>query len=240
MKEREEGAAEDARLEALCKRIRILERKLTRSEENRGLLEEALESHILALKATNQELLKSQHTIRESEERYRNLALYDPLTLLPNRILLFERLKRSMCRAELHRLPLAVLFIDLDRFKEVNDKYGHAAGDVVLKETGIRLRACIRGDDTAARLSGDEFVVLLESLRGVEEITRIVQRILTALAAPYVVDVHTFVLGASIGVSRHPDDGQDPEELLRKADAAMYSCKKRRGNSWNFFYSSPL
>lgn len=240
MKETEEGAAEDASLEALRKRIRILERKLSRSEENRRLLEEALESHILALKATNEELLHSQDTIRRSEERYRNLALYDPLTLLPNRILLFERLKRSICRAALHQLPLAVLFIDLDRFKEVNDRYGHAAGDVVLKRTGQRLSGCIRGDDTAARLSGDEFVVLLESLRGTGEIEPIVQRILLSLAAPIVVEAQSFVLGASIGVSLYPDDGQNPDELLRKADAAMYSCKKRQGNSWNFFYSSPL
>ncbi|KHK01880.1 GGDEF domain-containing protein [Desulfovibrio sp. TomC] len=219
----------------LEKQIRILKRKIARSEENRILLEEALESHIRALSVGIEELMKSHETIKASEERFRQLALYDTLTKLPNRILFFERLERSIFRAKRFRHSLAILFIDLDRFKQINDNFGHQAGDAVLQEASSRIVSSVREVDTVSRLAGDEFSVLLEMFRSRSEIEMIASRIVSSLATPMRLHSNVLEIGASIGISSYPTDGEKPDELLRKADIAMYNIKKRTGNAWQFY-----
>lgn len=220
----------------LQKLIRILERKLLRSEESRRLIEEALESHILALKMTNIELLKSHRIIKSSEEKFKKLALYDPLTQLPTRTLLYERLERAMYHAKRGDLPLAILFVDLDKFKQINDTYGHDAGDAVLKEVSARIVASVRSIDTVARLSGDEFVILLEALKDRTDIEVIADRIMFSVSQ-YPIDFHSVQIQASlsIGISVFPADGELLDDLLKAADHAMYTIKKRDGNGWAFY-----
>lgn len=222
--------------EALHKQIRVLERKLARSEESRALIEEALESHIQALTVSNAELVRSHHVIKSSEERFKQLALYDPLTGLPTRTLLRERFEMAMHHANRGKCPIAVLFIDIDNFKDINDTYGHDAGDCVLQEVGFRFVASVRDIDTVARLSGDEFVVLLETPNGRSDAEHIADRILsTTTKQPFAIQTAAVMLSLSIGVSLYPSDGSDPDELLKKADVAMYTIKKAHGNAWAFF-----
>lgn len=217
------------------KRIRILERKLARSEENRVLIEEALESHIRALRVGVEELVKSHEIIKTSEAKFKQLALYDALTNLPSRILFFEKLERSIMHAKSSRSPLAVLFIDLDNFKCVNDTFGHQAGDAVLQESSLRLLSCVRETDTVSRLAGDEFSVILEMFSNRTDIEVIADRIVSTLIRPLRINSQLLAVGASIGISLFPSDGKTPDELLKKADLAMYDAKKRAGNAWQFY-----
>lgn len=220
----------------LKKQIRILQRKLARSEESRALIEEALESHIRALSVSNAELVRSHHFIKSSEEKFKQLALYDALTQLPTRTLFKERFEMAMLHANRGKSPLAVLFIDVDNFKNINDTYGHDAGDGVLQEIGSRLVSSVRDIDTVARLSGDEFVVLLETPNGRPDAEHVADRILsTTTKQPVDLQTATVTLSLSIGVSLYPSDGSAPDELLKKADIAMYTIKKAHGNAWAFF-----
>uniref|UniRef100_A0A7C4EJT9 GGDEF domain-containing protein n=1 Tax=Fundidesulfovibrio putealis TaxID=270496 RepID=A0A7C4EJT9_9BACT len=234
-----DGAGEQAllarRVEELEKDVRILRKKLERSEDNRAMLEEALESHILALKSSNAELTRSQQAALESEARYREMALYDPLTSLPSRHLLQERLDRAIFHAQRSGLPMAVLFVDLDNFKHVNDTGGHEIGDVVLCETAARLLSCVRSVDTVSRLSGDEFVILLESVHSRHEVKLVARRINVAVAAPVVVSRGEYRVSASIGISVFPQDGGTSSTLLKNADAAMYHVKRNGRSSWSFY-----
>ncbi|WP_075353609.1 GGDEF domain-containing protein [Desulfovibrio sp. DV] len=220
--------------EDLEKQIRILKRKLTRSEENRVLLEEALEGHIRSLRVGIEELTESHEIIKSSEARFKQLALYDTLTKLPSRVLFFEKLERSISQAEHAGCSLAVLFIDLDNFKQINDNFGHQAGDAVLQEASARLLSSVRNGDTVSRLAGDEFSVLLEALKTKSEIEIIAERIVSTLAAPMHFNSNMLVLGASIGISMYPGDGDNPDELLRKADIAMYTIKKEQETIGSF------
>lgn len=222
--------------EEMLKRIRVLERKLTRSEANRVLIEEALESHIRALKVSNAELIRSHHIIKLSEEKFKKLALYDPLTNLPTRTLLMERFGRAIFHADRGRHSIAVLFIDIDNFKHINDSHGHDVGDVVLREVGSRLAANIRDMDTASRLSGDEFVILLESIAGQPDVAAIAETILVAATnTPITIQSTHIPVSVSIGISLYPLDSDRPDELLKKADIAMYAVKKHSGNAWCFY-----
>lgn len=166
---------------------------------------------------------------REFQRQLERQALEDGLTGLPNRSLLMERLSHSMARARRHGNTLAVLFLDLDGFKSINDRHGHPAGDEVLKETARRMRSAVRGEDTVARLGGDEFVVLLEQATKADA-RRTANRLLSALSPPVALDGTEVTVGASVGVARwHPDSGPGfarAEDLLQAADAAMYRVKK--------------
>jgi diguanylate cyclase (GGDEF)-like protein len=166
-----------------------------------------------------------------------DLAQHDVLTGLPNRRLLNERLTQAIALARRRDTQLAVLFLDLDRFKHVNDSLGHEVGDKLLQSVSRRLQAAVRTSDTISRQGGDEFVLLLSEVVHGSDAARTAQKIVAALAAPHGIDRHELHITASIGVSLYPDDGQDAETLLKNADAAMYHAKGRGPNSYQFFRS---
>jgi diguanylate cyclase (GGDEF)-like protein len=154
------------------------------------------------------------------------LAHHDGLTDLPNRLLFQDRLGQALEQARRNRQTLAVLFLDLDRFKTINDTLGHAVGDELLVHAAARLRGCVRASDTVARVGGDEFTVLLPEIARVEDVTTVAGKILEAFATPVVVRGHELAVTASIGASLYPNDGEDAETLLKNADAAMYRAKE--------------
>ena len=175
---------------------------------------------------------------RQQEEMVRFLAYHDSLTGLPNRRLLEDRLKQALFRAERREARVAVLLIDLDDFKQVNDSAGHRAGDAALREVAMRLGACVRKADTLARHGGDEFVVVMEDLEGEADCSVVAEKIHRALAAPVRIDGSEFTLGASIGIAAFPDDGAGADALLRNADAAMYRAKQLGRNHYRFYSRS--
>ena len=158
---------------------------------------------------------------KQSEHRIWMQANFDTLTGLPNRRLFRDRLDQEVLHARRSGKALALLFIDLDRFKEVNDLYGHDAGDSLLVEAGQRIRSRVREQDTVARLGGDEFTVVLTSLEGLESVERIAQDIIDVLAQPYMLGADVAHVSASVGITVYPADADSPEEMIRKADQAM-------------------
>ncbi|MEQ6887224.1 EAL domain-containing protein [Halomonas sp. CS7] len=173
--------------------------------------------------------------IRENEEQVRRLAYYDPLTRLPNRRLLEDRLELAIRHAHRHQQRLAVVFLDLDHFKQVNDALGHTMGDELLLKVSQRLRAQLREDDTLARQGGDEFIALLNEVAEVDEVTRVARRLIESVSAPFEVGGQVFRVGCSLGISLYPDDGVEVETLVRQADAAMYRAKKEGRNTYRLF-----
>ena len=171
----------------------------------------------------------------ESEARLAFLAQFDPLTSLPNRALLFDRFGQMIVQAKRHGSQLGVLFVDLDEFKLVNDSLGHAAGDELLREIAGRLLGSIRGGDTVARISGDEFAVVLGDLARAEDAGLVAQKILDRLAAPVTIAGHELFVTASVGAAVFPADGDNAETLLGAADAAMYRAKQSGRNAFQFF-----
>lgn len=172
----------------------------------------------------------SQH--KQAEQRLEHMANHDHLTGLPNRLALMDRLERDIKRARRHRTMLAVLFIDLNQFKPVNDRYGHGEGDAVLQSVGRRLQQCVREVDVVGRLGGDEFVVVLGDLREKSVIARIARKILCVLETPIGGRQHR--IGASIGVAVYPGNGDSAETLVDAADAAMYAAKASRHSRFIF------
>lgn len=162
---------------------------------------------------------------KRNEEYMRHLAHHDTLTGLPNRALLYDRLAMALERAERYGECLAVMLIDLDRFKQVNDKLGHLAGDHLLKTVAERLKGCVRSVDTVARIGGDEFVVVLPDCRGIDNVARIADKIVAEVCQPIAFEAHSMLTSPSIGVSVYPQDGADGETLLKHADEAMYAAK---------------
>jgi diguanylate cyclase (GGDEF)-like protein/PAS domain S-box-containing protein len=162
---------------------------------------------------------------RAVERRLRHEALHDPLTDLPNRTLLRERIENAMAAAHLERYPLAVLFVDLDDFKTVNDTFGHQAGDELLIAVSKRLRDCLRPNDTAARLGGDEFALLLSRLREPDDAEIVARRIVLALQRPFRIAGQELSVHASLGIAESVDGSETADELLANADSAMYVAK---------------
>ena len=163
---------------------------------------------------------------KRAEQELRYLANFDTLTNLPNRAMLSERLSRAIVRARRQDHRIAVLFLDLDRFKDINDSLGHTAGDRILRAAAMRLQETVGEQQTVARLGGDEFTVVLESLQQPEDADRVAREIITAFEAPLVLDDRQeVVISPSIGISLYPDHGQVPTELLKQADTAMYQAK---------------
>ncbi|MFO0752878.1 MAG: EAL domain-containing protein [Thermodesulfovibrionales bacterium] len=178
------------------------------------------------------------HDITETkriEEFMRHQASHDPLTGLPNRALFLDHLTLELAQSHRTRRILAVLFLDLDRFKEVNDTLGHEAGDHLLREVGARLKACLRESDTVARIGGDEFTILLTDIERMESVAVTVRKIITVVREPFIIKGHTLSATASIGVSLYPDDGADAEVLIRNADTAMYHAKEQGRNRYRFY-----
>ena len=163
---------------------------------------------------------------KRGEEVVWRRANYDELTGLPNRRLFTDRLKQTLGRAARHSNCMAVLFIDLDGFKPVNDLYGHQTGDELLKQVATRMDLCLREEDTVARQGGDEFVVLLATIHSEREALAVAEKLLTALHSPFQIEEHTINIGASIGVALFPQDGDTAEVLIGNADSAMYAAKE--------------
>ena len=172
---------------------------------------------------------------RAAEDKLREMANYDRLTGLPNRSLFLDRLAQGLAKARRARQRVALLFIDVDRFKSINDSLGHHAGDLVLRSIGKRLLACVRASDTVARLGGDEFTVILENCQDAEFITMVCERILAAVVEPISLGQTDVNLTCSIGISLFPSDGEDGDMLLQNADSAMYKAKERGRNNYQFF-----
>ena len=162
-------------------------------------------------------------------------ANHDPLTGLPNRLLLQDRMKTALASASRHGVKAAVLCLDLDRFKQINDTFGHAAGDGCLKEIASRLKQRLRTVDTAARIGGEEFMVILDEIKSVSDAERVAEDLLFALSAPHVVDGRRIQLSASIGIALYPDDAREPGDLWRMSDVAMYQAKQAGGNRYRLF-----
>lgn len=189
---------------------------------------------------TNYVAVFSDFTSRKAaEEQIRFLAQHDALTKLPNRNLLRERLVRAIPHAQRNGKKLAVIFLDLDDFKKVNDSFGHAAGDHMLKTIAQRLTACVRAEDTVARLAGDEFLIVLEEIGSVEAVGPIVQKVMGALSEPMAFEGREMRVTTSIGISLFPDDGKTPDDLVKNADAAMYASKDLGRNAFRFFSDLP-
>ncbi|MGD9949032.1 MAG: putative bifunctional diguanylate cyclase/phosphodiesterase [Desulfobulbus sp.] len=164
-----------------------------------------------------------------------HLAQHDFLTNLPNRILLNDRVEQAISRAKRQGTRLAVLFLDLDNFKYVNDSFGHSTGDKLLQSVAGRLCACVRSSDTVSRQGGDEFVILVTEDRYAENAALIADKILTAMAVPHCIAEQELYVTTSIGISVYPTDGQDAETLIKNADTAMYSAKEKGRNNYQYF-----
>jgi diguanylate cyclase (GGDEF)-like protein/PAS domain S-box-containing protein len=167
--------------------------------------------------------------------RMAHLAQHDALTDLPNRVLLLDRMAQAIAAARRHRGKVALLFIDLDHFKQVNDSLGHATADNLLIEVARRLKGCVRESDTVSRQGGDEFVVLLTEVVHADAAARVAGKLLEACTRAFVIEGHQIHIGASIGIAMYPDDGADTDTLVRNADAAMYHAKQQGRNNYQFY-----
>jgi diguanylate cyclase (GGDEF)-like protein len=178
---------------------------------------------------------KAEANLKKSEEQLLFLAYHDPLTNLPNRSLLQDRLMQALSSAERRSEKVALLFIDLDQFKFVNDSLGHSAGDQLLKQVAERLERCARNGDTVARLGGDEFVVVLSGVKDSTDAAFAANRVKEDMAAEFTISGTRLSATCSIGISIFPDDGGDSEVLIKHADTAMFSAKENGRNQWQFF-----
>lgn len=175
---------------------------------------------------------------KADEELLRFKAYHDPLTDLPNRELFMDRLHTAISHARRYHRNFALLQIDLDRFKEVNDSLGHGAGDQLLVEAARRLVSCVRETDTVARLGGDEFAIVLSETASAEEAEQIAQRAVALLAEPYYLDAGTVRISGCVGIALYPRDGREADQLLRNADRALYAAKEGGRNQYRL-YASP-
>ncbi|PCI22623.1 MAG: diguanylate cyclase [SAR324 cluster bacterium] len=173
--------------------------------------------------------------IKRTEFKMEYQAYHDALTGLPNRLLFNDRLEKSLQSAQRHQQKLAVLFLDLDNFKDVNDSLGHQVGDLLLKSVSQKLLQCCREEDTVARLGGDEFVIILNKVQDHRDPIKVANRILQSLSQKIRLENHEIYAGVSIGISLFPEDGSDVDTLMRSADAAMYNAKKQGKNNYSLF-----
>jgi diguanylate cyclase (GGDEF)-like protein/PAS domain S-box-containing protein len=170
---------------------------------------------------------------KQEEETMRQLAYHDPLTGLPNRLLFKDRLTIALAQANRNRQKLAVMLLDLDHFKDINDTLGHSVGDQLLKAVGKRLIGLLRKNDTVARMGGDEFLILLPEMKKLEDASTIAQRVMGTVRKPCVINGHKLRMTASIGVAVYPDDGQDDDSLMNHADNAMYWAKNEGRDTYH-------
>lgn len=173
--------------------------------------------------------------LEQKQQHLDRLAHYDSLTGLPNRVLFRDRLEQSLLKARRRREQLAVLFVDLDEFKQINDSLGHAVGDLVLQQVARRFLSVVREEDSVARLGGDEFTVILEAVQSVENVSQIAQKLIHVTQEPLHIDMRELYVTTSIGISLYPSDGQDAETLLRNADTAMFKAKEQGRNAFHFY-----
>lgn len=219
-----EGRKVESKVQEVADELHKVTETLAQGVEELKLLEVDLSTSRAALAESNAALAAST----EAEKQARQRSLHDSTTGLPNRGLFETRLEQAISMAKRHRWSLAVLFLDLDRFKHINDTYGHSAGDVVLKEVANRLSGHARDEDTVCRNGGDEFLYLLVNPQGCENTERIVRSIVDRISQPMFVDDLQLVVQASIGIAVYPGSARTPEELISQADAAMYEAKRSR------------
>jgi len=172
---------------------------------------------------------------KHAEERLEHLAHYDTLTNLPNRALFYERLKQTLAQARRNRWTMGVMFIDADRFKNVNDTLGHAVGDKLLQEIAGRLTRSVRSDDTVGRLGGDEFAIVLSTLASAQDATLVAQKIMAAFREPFRLEVSDVYVTASVGITLYPNDSTDQDVLIKNADTAMYRAKEIGRDNYQFY-----
>ncbi len=198
----------------------------------------------LSIAAVNNEQGELSHYIaifsditseKESEERLQHLAHYDQLTGLPNRILFNERLNYAITQAERNQGLIAVMFLDLDGFKPVNDNLGHAAGDRLLHLVAQRLKHSLRASDTVARFGGDEFTIVLPEIDSIDSVSGIAEKIIEQVAKPYTIGENQVQITTSVGISLYPNDTRTPHELIHHADHAMYQAKRQGKNHYRYY-----
>ena len=222
-----ESLAENERVESTVKEVADdLDRvngALTQGVEHLEVIGQALSDSHSAQRQTEADLVASEQHGEAARER----SLHDAATGLPNRALFEDRLVHAISMAERHAWTLAILFLDLDRFKDVNDTFGHAAGDAVLIKVAERMALHIRDEDTVCRYGGDEFLFLLVNPQGADNVERIVETITASIAEPMDIGAATVSIGASVGVAYFPDNGHTGPELVAFADTAMYGVKRQ-------------
>ncbi len=170
------------------------------------------------------------------EQKLTDMATHDPLTGLPNRVLLHDRIAVALAQAQRDDARLAIMMLDLDKFKDVNDTLGHIVGDQLLRAVGERLVSLVRKSDTVARVGGDEFVVFLPEVAKIEDATKVAQKVLEAFRKPFVLDGHQIHTTTSIGIALYPEDGGDVETLLKNADTAMYWVKEQGRDNYELYW----
>ena len=223
----------------LAKAFNTMSKELDASRAELVIYQRDLEDRVIArtseLHSANVLLQSEIKERKAAAERIQYLAYYDSLTGLPNRRMFGELLSRSISNARRHETPLAVLFIDLDRFKTINDTLGHEAGDSLLKEVAKRLKSSLRENDIVARLGGDEFVVLLPEITEESHASAVAHKILTTIGRPLVLLGQEFRITASVGITTYPKDGSDEPSLMKNADVAMYQAKAEGKNNFQFY-----
>ncbi len=221
--------------EALAGRPQAFEQRVRRPDGGSFMAEIHLTRIDLAGKTTTLGIVRNISARKAAEAALIKQANFDALTGLPNRILVLDRLGHAIKMAHREHHLVAVMFVDLDRFKYVNDSFGHATGDQLLLEVASRLQQAIRESDTVGRLGGDEFLIILDAVEDPVEPENISERILQIMARPFLIEGHEFYIGASIGISIYPTDSRTPHELMRNADSAMYQSKQSGRNNFTFY-----
>ena len=211
--------------------IRLQQSLCAASDQHAKMLQQANESLVIATIESH----KLVEQIQQTNSQLDHLVHHDALTDLPNRTLLLDRLNQAIELARRQKRQLALLFMDLDHFKHINDSLGHAIGDQLLQAVAQRLLACVRQSDTLSRQGGDEFLLLLPVIEHAEDAALSAQKMLTALVEPHLVETHDLHIGISIGISIYPNDGTDAETLIKGADTAMYHAKENGRNNYKFF-----
>jgi len=220
-------------MEAAIGKSGEVENKVQEAAQELTQLNKALKHEVSEREVLEHQLI----SVREQEESARHAAFHDPLTGLPNRILFNDRLEHGLAQAKRHGWTLAIMFLDLDEFKNINDLHGHDAGDSVLKVVAKRLLENTRVDDTVSRHGGDEFLYLLMEVESKEDISFIAQKIIKAIQAPCSIGGLELVINPSVGISIFPQDGEFADVLIKSADKAMYHAKRTKSG---FAFASEL
>ena len=220
------------------KEIHIRKKAQTKLEKYQEELEVVVSDRTSALEKINENLNEQINKRRMVEKELEYLAYYDELTDMPNRSLFIETLKKALYQAKRNESLLAVIFVDLDRFKKINDSHGHFIGDSLLKEVSKRLKDTLRDSDTVARNGGDEFVIVIENMKDVREPFVVANKIIEVINKKFEIGGHDIHIGSSIGISLYPLDGDEPLDLIKMSDTAMYEAKKIGSNNFQFYSSA--
>jgi diguanylate cyclase (GGDEF)-like protein len=216
-----------SRLRQTVKQLEDLQQALAKSQHESTVAQE----QVALLTQANARLSELAVQHEQDIAKVRHFAYHDELTGLPNRFLLLDRMTHALVRAKRQETHLALLLLDLDGFKDINDRYGHAVGDGVLQRVAKRLLSCVRGGDTVCRYGGDEFVLLLPEVEGPQHALEVARKISARLAKSYPIDDHSIATTASIGVAVYPVDAVSQDDLIKQADVAMYRAKTVRSSS---------